>query len=56
MIVQEVEKWLGPYLSYEPQQPVASQSAIPGANGCSCGEEHDLNDLDGRVAIPRAQD
>ncbi|MFN7140999.1 MAG: vitamin B12 dependent-methionine synthase activation domain-containing protein, partial [Limisphaerales bacterium] len=33
MTVQEVERWLGPYLNYNPQAPA-------GNAGCSCGRPH----------------
>jgi 5-methyltetrahydrofolate--homocysteine methyltransferase len=36
--LQEVERWLGPYLGYEPAKAV-QQSADPSAK-CACGVEH----------------
>jgi 5-methyltetrahydrofolate--homocysteine methyltransferase len=35
MTLQEVEKWLGPYLNYDPAQEISS-SSLP----CSCGQTH----------------
>jgi len=33
MSLQEVERWLGPYLDYEPQAMVPSAPVVP----CACG-------------------
>ena len=35
MTLQEVEKWLGPYLNYDPARET-SASSLP----CSCGQTH----------------
>jgi len=35
MTVQEVERWLGPYLNYDPVTAPNAQ-----APGCSCGRPH----------------
>jgi len=36
MTLQEIEKWLGPYLNYEP----AKASETAGAVRCACGSTH----------------
>jgi 5-methyltetrahydrofolate--homocysteine methyltransferase len=36
MTLQEVEKWLGPWLNYDPAKAPASSAAI----GCACGANH----------------
>jgi hypothetical protein len=36
MTLQEVEKWLGPWLNYDPAKPPVSSTAI----GCACGASH----------------
>ena len=36
MTLQEVEKWLGPYLNYEASQAIPSGSPTV----CSCGKPH----------------
>jgi 5-methyltetrahydrofolate--homocysteine methyltransferase len=44
--VAEAEKWLGPWLNYEPAQPVAEPVAVaavtppPPSGGCGCGRSH----------------
>ena len=43
MTLQEVERWLGPYLNYEPSdvpEPLASPQAATGVITCSCGQKH----------------
>ena len=37
MSVQEVERWLGPYLNYEPDN---SKTVSPAKISCSCGQSH----------------
>jgi 5-methyltetrahydrofolate--homocysteine methyltransferase len=44
MTQQEVEKWLGPYLNYDPDKLAANptgRGAGP-AEGCSCGAVHPI--------------
>jgi len=44
MDLREVERWLGPYLNYEPE-PAAASAERPEGNGgasCSCGSAHTL--------------
>jgi hypothetical protein len=36
MTLQEVEKWLGPWLNYDPAKATVSSTAI----GCACGASH----------------
>ena len=36
MTLQEVEKWLGPYLNYEPNKAAAAESPVV----CNCGRPH----------------
>ncbi len=38
MTLQEVEKWLGPYLNYDPARTVSVPAAVAGA--CNCGTPH----------------
>ena len=37
MTLQEVERWLGPYLNYEPSR---AESPAPAAPACGCGIAH----------------
>jgi 5-methyltetrahydrofolate--homocysteine methyltransferase len=44
MSLQEVEKWLGPYLNYDPEKAAPRESAgvsqSNGAQACACGRPH----------------
>ncbi len=37
MPLQEVERWLGPYLNYDPAEGAQGSPAAPAAAGCGCG-------------------
>jgi 5-methyltetrahydrofolate--homocysteine methyltransferase len=40
MDLQAVEKWLGPYLNYEPEQDRAGRGEPAAKVGCACGSAH----------------
>jgi 5-methyltetrahydrofolate--homocysteine methyltransferase len=40
LALAEVERWLGPYLEYDPVQAAAAAAARPAAQTCSCGARH----------------
>jgi len=37
MTLQQVERWLSPYLNYDPEQPAVN---APATGGCGCGKPH----------------
>ncbi len=40
MILQEVEKWLSPYLNYDPDKAAPGVATGSGQIGCACGRAH----------------
>jgi 5-methyltetrahydrofolate--homocysteine methyltransferase len=40
MLLQEVEKWLSPYLNYDPDKAAPGAAAASGQIGCACGRKH----------------